>query len=94
MLVLKRVQLGTHHHASRTRHTISGSEGARDFPPFVELVVAVYPGETSCYLFRICSDGQVADTWHQAIEEALDQAEWEFGVKTEEWIQPDQAETL
>lgn len=83
---IKRVRLGAHHHVGLTKHTISDAKGKRDFPPFVELAIASYPGETSCYLFHVCADGQVADTWHQNIEEALNQAEWEFGVKPEEWM--------
>jgi len=82
---IMRVRLGAHHHASLTKHTISGGAGTRDFPPFVELEIAAYPGEEACYLFHLCADGQAADTWHETIQEALDQAEWEFGVKSEEW---------
>jgi hypothetical protein len=94
MVVMKRVRLGPQHHASLTKHTISDSKGQRDFPPFIELVIAAYPGETSCYLFHVCEDGQVADTWHQDIAEALHQAEWEFGVQPGEWTSPDKPETF
>jgi hypothetical protein len=94
MIVLKRVRLGPQHHASRTKHTISDARGEREFPPFTELVIAADPGETSCYLFHICADGQVADTWHQSVDEALHQAEWELGVQPEEWTVPDQPETF
>ncbi len=86
LTTIKRVRLGPQHHASVTKHTISDRPGKRDFPPFVELLIATYPGEMSCYLFHVCADGQVADTWHQTVEEALDQAACEFGVKPEEWI--------
>jgi hypothetical protein len=92
MVILMRVRLDPHHHTSLTKHTLSDSKGKRDFPPFVELVIAAYPGETSCYLFHVCADGQAADTWHQSVEEALDQAEWEFGVQPEEWTVPDEPE--
>jgi len=94
LTTIKRVRLGPHHHASLTKHTISDAKGKRDFPPFVDLVIAAYPGETSCYLFHVCADGQAADTWHQSLEEALDQADWEFGVMPEEWITPEQPETF
>ena len=94
MLVLKRVRLGPHRHAGLTKHTIADSKGKRDFPPFVELVIAAYPGEASCYLFRASADGQVADTWHQTIEKAFAQAEWEFGLQPEEWIAPDEPEAF
>lgn len=81
----RRIRLGSHHHASLTKHTIREENGERSFPGFVSLEIASYPAEESCYLFRICDDGQVADTWHQTFEEAIDQAEWEFGVGREEW---------
>jgi len=95
MLVLKRVRLGLHHRASLTKHTISDASGKREFPPFTELViVAADPAETGCYLFHLSADGQVADTWHHSVDEALGQAEWELGVRPEEWIVSDQPETF
>ena len=44
------------------------------------------PGEQGCYLFHICADGQGTDTWHESTGEAVDQAQWEFGVRPDEWI--------
>ena len=82
----RQVELGPHHHASLTKHSIRDEDGDRNFPAFVSLEIPSYPGEESCYLFHICDDGQMADTWHQTLREAMDQAEWEFGVKQEEWI--------
>jgi hypothetical protein len=82
MVVLKRVRLGPQHHPSLTKHTISDISGTREFPPFVE------------YLFHVCADGQAADTWHESVEEAVDQAEWEFGVQPDEWAAPDHPETF
>jgi hypothetical protein len=89
MATIKRVRLGPQHHASLTKHAISDGKDIRPFPPFVELEIAAYPGEKSCYLFHICADGQGTDTWHETIDDAVHQAEWEFGVKAEEWITPD-----
>jgi hypothetical protein len=89
LTTIKRVRLDSHHHASRTKHTISDGKSQRDFPSFIELEIAAYPGETSCYLFHICANGQVADTWHRTQEDAQAQAEWEFGVKPGEWTVPD-----
>ena|ERR1035438_918309 len=88
LTINKRVRLGSHHHATLTKHTISDGTGQRTFPPFVELVIAANPGEKSCYLFHVSADGQVADTWHMTEEEALDQAESEFGVQRGEWVTP------
>jgi len=52
----------------------------------VDLEIAALPGEQSCYLFHICGDGTGIDTWHQTVSEAMEQAEWEFGVRPDEWI--------
>jgi len=39
------------------------------------------------YLLRKNASGeQTADTWHPSVEEAKDQALFEFGVSTEEWL--------
>jgi len=92
LTTIKRVELRARHHASLTKHTISDGKSKRDFPPFVKLVIAAYPGEKSCYLFHICADGQAADTWHETLADALDQAEWEFGVTPDEWTTPDSPE--
>jgi hypothetical protein len=84
----KKVVLGPHHlKPGRTKHTISDSKGKRDFPPFVALEIASCPGEESCYLFHICKSGECADTWHQSLEDAVHQAEYEFGVHESEWVE-------
>jgi hypothetical protein len=50
-------------------------------------VITQYPGKLSCYLMHICEDGSGTDTWHESLEDALLQAEWEFGVRLEEWTE-------
>src|SRR5438105_6082503 len=83
----KRVALGPHHlRPGRTKHTIREANGLRELGPFVALEIASHPNEQSCYLFHISENGEVADTWHQTLGEAFDQAEWEFGVQRNEWI--------
>ena|SRR5216684_2168918 len=79
------VVLGPSHHKSRTKHKISDSLGVRDFPDFVRLEIAQFPGDEGYYLNHICEDGSVADTWHNTIQDAFHQAEWEFGVRPDEW---------
>jgi hypothetical protein len=56
-----------------------------DFPPFVTLEIAQFPSDSGFYLLHICANGEVADTWHQTVEEAMHQAEFEFGVQPGEW---------
>src|SRR5579864_6330210 len=83
---MMRVTLGANHlRPGRTRHVIADSRGQREFPPFVELEIAKYPGDDGFYLLHISVDGSMADTHHSTIEEAIHQAEWEFGVQRAEW---------
>jgi hypothetical protein len=83
LITIKRVALGPQHlRPGRTKHRIRDAKGAREFAPFVALEIASYPNEHSYYLFHISENGEVADTWHQTLEEAFDQAEWEFWSTT------------
>ena len=86
MIAVKRVLLGPQHLSpGRTVHTLSDSKGVRPFPPFKSLQIAHYPDSKEYYLFRLCGDGLGTDTWHESLEDALHQAEWEFEVKPNEW---------
>jgi len=67
------------------RHVIFDQRGKRPFPPFVALEIVGVPGRDGCYFFHICVDGQIADTWHGTVAEAVEEAEYEFGVKPDEW---------
>jgi hypothetical protein len=81
-----RVALGAvHHYASRTKHTWTDFQGRHEFAPFFRVEIAQHPGESSCYLFRFSEDNRIADTWHETMGDALNQAEWEFGVRADEW---------
>ncbi len=82
-IALKRVVLTDHHlRPGRTRHTMNGT----DFPPFVSLEIAQFPNDSGFYLLHICATGEVADTWHETLEDAMHQAEFEFGVQEDEWV--------
>jgi hypothetical protein len=86
MVAIKKVTLKEHHLSpSRTKHILSDSNGVRPFPPFTSLTVARYGEEPGYYLMHICDNSLGTDTWHETLEEALHQAEWEFGVLPEEW---------
>jgi hypothetical protein len=50
------------------------------------LEIAQSPGDAGFYLLHICANGQVADTWHESMEDALHQAECEFGLTAEDWV--------
>jgi len=86
MIAVKRVSLGPQHLSpGRTTHTLIDSKGARRFQLFKSLVIALYPDSIGYYLFHLCADGSGTDTWHESLKDALDQAEFEFGVKPDEW---------
>jgi hypothetical protein len=87
LVTLKRALLDGHHlRPGRTRHTISDAKGTRDFPPFVRLDIAKSSEDVGYFLNRIAENGQVADTWHMTLDEAVEQAEFEFGVAESEWM--------
>lgn len=86
MVAIKRVTLSDHHLSpGRTKHTLSDGAGARPFPPFTSLAITQYSGDAGYYLMHICDNHLGTDTWHETLEDALYQAEWEFGVMPEEW---------
>jgi hypothetical protein len=87
---LLRVQLGPHHHSpGKTKHQIKDAQGLRSFPPFVALEIIQAEGDSAFYLMYITESGIGADTFHLSLEDAKHQAEWEFGVKEEEWVKTD-----
>lgn len=36
---------------------------------------------------HFCADGSGTDTWHETLEDAFHQAEWEFGVERSQWTE-------
>jgi hypothetical protein len=87
MVAIKEVTLKEHHLSpGRTKHTLSDGHGVRPFPPFTSLAITRFGEEPGYYLMHICDAGLGTDTWHETLEEALHQPEWEFGVLSEEWI--------
>jgi hypothetical protein len=58
----------------------------KDFPPFVSLEIVQYPNDSGFYLLHFCASGDVADTHHETVQEAMHQAEFEFGVQSDEWV--------
>jgi hypothetical protein len=76
-----------HLRSGRTKHTLVDAKGARPFPPFTSLAITQFPGDNGFYLMHICADGSGTDTWHENIDEAIHQAEWEFGVQPSEWTE-------
>lgn len=58
-----------------TRHIVGGAP----FGPAHALAVAQHDGQYGTYLFYLDTAGQVVtDTWHLSVEDALDQASFEY----------------
>ena len=71
-----------HRQSGNTRHFSRG----KVVPPPTRLVIAKYPDDAGCYLLHLDDRGkELTDTFHDSVEEALEQAEWEFRVSRTEW---------
>ena len=82
--VLKQVRIKPEHHATgKTRHTRHGVL----VPVPSVLRIVQYDGDPGYYLLYIDGDGrEMTDTYHETIDGAVEQATWEFGVRSEEWV--------
>lgn len=81
--ILYRVRLRSDHKRSgKTSHTI---EGIVADPPF-ELRIMQFSGDPGFYLVHLDKNEQeITDTYHESCGLAMAQAEYEFGIKTEDW---------
>jgi hypothetical protein len=74
-----------HRPTGSCRHTVGGNP----IEPPSGLVICQYDGEDSYYLFYCDSEWKsLADTWHQDLEDAQDQAEFEFEGVSSTWSSP------
>jgi hypothetical protein len=81
--VLKRISLDGINTTGKTKHYF----GNEELPKPVELQIVQYDGDTGYYLFYLNKDGEeMTDTYHDTIEAAFRQAEWEFNIKQDEWV--------
>jgi hypothetical protein len=72
-----------------TKHTMNG----QPMPPARRLVIEEHP--EGLYIFRYADNWQFSgDTWHQSLEDALNQIEYEFGAKELEWAPISEAELI
>jgi hypothetical protein len=81
--VLREARLRPEHQSTgRTRHF----KGAWELPTPSELRIVQYVGDPGFYLFY-CDDAgrEMTDTYHDTLEEALEQARWEFGLEPSDW---------
>ena len=92
MVPIKKVVLTEHHlRPGRTKHTLVSGPAQREFSPFTSLVIARFREDSGYCLLHLCENGQGTDTWHMTLDDALHQAEYEFDVKPEEWIEPNES---
>jgi len=81
-----RLELSAHHlNPGRTKHQLADSSGRRDFPPFKTLEIGQHEVDAGFYLLYHPEAGPGTNTWHMTLDDAMHQAEWEFGVAPSEW---------
>ncbi len=82
-VILKSIVLGPHHLATgKTQHY----QKEQELPPASTLKIATYEDTEGFYLLYLDANGnELTDTFHDTIEEAFSQAEWEYNVKPDEW---------
>lgn len=65
-----------------TMHTVDGAP----ISPTAKLRLVQIAGDESVYLIHYgLDDRELTDTCHQSVEEALDQAEFEYGIRSSDW---------
>jgi hypothetical protein len=81
-IILKEVSVEGREQTGKTKHYM----GDEQLPPAAKLQIVQYPGDEGFYLFYLDSDGEVmTDTYHDTLESALKQANFEYAVKQNEW---------
>lgn len=82
VMTLRYVSVGGRAPTEQTTHTLNGSK----IGPAATLRILQYDGDPGYYLMHFNAAGEeIADTYHDTIEDAVAQAEWEFNIKPEEW---------
>jgi len=80
-----RVKLKPHHvPTGNTRHILASG---RVIEPVLTSLCIVHDEDSSGVFLFYCDDDGVAlaDTWHQTVDDAKAQAEFEFSVRPNEW---------
>jgi hypothetical protein len=81
--VIKEILLEYKVPTGKTKH-FAGSE---ELPPASKLQIIQYEDDEGFYLFYLDSTGEVmTDTYHTTIDGAIEQADWEYGIKQDEWV--------
>jgi hypothetical protein len=73
---------GRHHFTGNCKQLVAG----RLTGPMAALAICQYDGDNAYYLFGCDKDwNSITDSWHQDIEEAIDQAEFEYEGSRQTW---------
>ncbi len=70
---------------SRAKHLGGYPAGNNDSALFTSFAIMQSLEGSGYYVMHVCGDGQIADTWHASMDDALEQAEWEFSIRSDEW---------
>ncbi len=74
-------------------HKIGLADGPENTMPFAD-VLFLEADETSCMLYRYTVDGRFGgDTWHQTVDDAKHQAEFEYADTLGPWLVVPQSES-
>ena len=82
-VVLRTARIFPAAHAGNTRHEVAGER----VKAASRLAIAHYPGQAGFYLFG-CDDSWsvMTDTWHESLEGAIAQAEFEYAGSYNAWV--------
>lgn len=84
-IIVREIRLGPLH--KPTGNTCHRS-GLDLIPPTIMLKIAKFSDTVGFYLLHYDNDGnEITDTFHETVEDAIAQAEWEYGIKENEWDQ-------
>lgn len=83
--IIKYVYLTNDH--KQTFHTIHKVNDKLIDKPY-KLQITKYPNYEGFYLIYLDKNGEeITDTYHENIEDAMNQAEWEFGINKKDWVE-------
>jgi hypothetical protein len=82
-VVLKTARIFPAAHTGNALHIVAGSSVG----PASRLAIAHYPDRAGFYLFHCDESWSVlADTWHESVEDAEAQAEFEYAGSSNAWV--------
>jgi len=86
-IVIRKVKLTPKHQSTGKTHNIVC--GKKISMP-IELHIVKYPNIEGVYLLYLGkNDEELTDTFHETLHSAMSQAEWEFGIKNNDWNKED-----